>query len=440
MSIGKKFTAFLLTLAMLCGGTVSAYDTLGQITLTLRDGDTLVQGGSLELHRVGDLDAQESLTLNADFAAVTQKRRLDLESPDLAEALADHAESADLPGTVAPVSDQGTVTFSDLEEGVYLVMQADAFGNSGDISPFLVAIPQQVDGQPCYDVDASPKVQLLSETDPEVSPETSPETSQEPTVSPAASPKPVTSPSPSATSTGNTLPKTGQLNWPIPLLVLLGIAVFLAGKRRERLSRLCLCLGSVMILAALGLFSWNRWTDSQAGVTSQEALVQVKAQLPEETPQDTPAWEQPQILFLEDSDTQADTAMPEVEIDGRLYIGYLSIPALEIELPVQSQWSYDNLAASPCRYAGSLQTRDLVIAAHNYTAHFGEISHLLPGDPVYFTDMNGKIYSYVVEEIDTLPPTAVAEMTDGEYDLTLFTCTYGGKSRVTVRCMEASEA
>jgi hypothetical protein len=31
-------------------------------------------------------------------------------------------------------------------------------------------------------------------------------------------------------------------------------------------------------------------------------------------------------------------------------------------------------------------------------------------------------------------------MTDGEYDLTLFTCTYGGKSRVTVRCMEASEA
>lgn len=28
-------------------------------------------------------------------------------------------------------------------------------------------------------------------------------------------------------------------------------------------------------------------------------------------------------------------------------------------------------------------------------------------------------------------------MTDAHWDLTLFTCTYGGKSRVTVRCTRA---
>jgi hypothetical protein len=36
-----------------------------------------------------------------------------------------------------------------------------------------------------------------------------------------------------------------------------------------------------------------------------------------------------------------------------------------------------------------------------------------------------------------LDPYAVEEMTSGEFDLPLFTCTYGGKSRVTVYCDKA---
>jgi sortase A len=39
-----------------------------------------------------------------------------------------------------------------------------------------------------------------------------------------------------------------------------------------------------------------------------------------------------------------------------------------------------------------------------------------------------------VAEVETLEPTAVEEMTNSGYALTLFTCTYGGQSRVTVRC------
>ena len=36
--------------------------------------------------------------------------------------------------------------------------------------------------------------------------------------------------------------------------------------------------------------------------------------------------------------------------------------------------------------------------------------------------------------VDILDHTAVEDMISGEYDLTLFTCTYGGENRVTVRC------
>jgi sortase A len=39
---------------------------------------------------------------------------------------------------------------------------------------------------------------------------------------------------------------------------------------------------------------------------------------------------------------------------------------------------------------------------------------------------------------DILDPYAVEEMTAGNYDLALFTCTYGGKSRVTVYCDRTS--
>lgn len=39
------------------------------------------------------------------------------------------------------------------------------------------------------------------------------------------------------------------------------------------------------------------------------------------------------------------------------------------------------------------------------------------------------------EVVDVLAPEAVEEMKDAGNDLTLFTCTYGGASRVTVRCM-----
>ena len=126
--------------------------------------------------------------------------------------------------------------------------------------------------------------------------------------------------------------------------------------------------------------------------------------------------------------------MTEVEIDGHRYIGYLTLPGLELELPVMADWNYPQLRIAPCRYTGSVRGEDLVLMAHNYARHFGGLSELSEGDSVIFTDMDGHVTLYEVIARDILAPTAVAEMTSGDFDLTLFTCTYGGKSRVTVYC------
>lgn len=44
------------------------------------------------------------------------------------------------------------------------------------------------------------------------------------------------------------------------------------------------------------------------------------------------------------------------------------------------------------------------------------------------------VFDYVVSELEILEPYAVSQMTEGDWDLTLFTCTPGGQHRVTLRC------
>lgn len=195
---------------------------------------------------------------------------------------------------------------------------------------------------------------------------------------------------------------------------------------RSKIGTTCMLLGTGLLLAALSLFIWNRNEDTQAEKSVERILPQLIEQL--ETADEAgqakgPSYPDPY-----------DPTMTEVVIDGYAYIGYLSIPSLGLELPVMSEWDYTRLKIAPCRYAGSVKTDNLVIAAHNYRRHFGPIKKLAIGDEVYFTDVDGIVFCYEVVEMVTLSPTAVEEMSAGDYDLTLFTCTYGGQSRVTVRC------
>lgn len=183
-------------------------------------------------------------------------------------------------------------------------------------------------------------------------------------------------------------------------------------------------LGAVLVLAALSLFLWNQRQDRLAGEAVEDILPQMEQCIPAEAAVEADPY---------------DPAMTEVEIDGYSYIGSLSVPCLGLELPVMSEWDYVRLKIAPCRYAGSTKTDDLVIAAHNYTRHFRRLNRMSIGDAVIFTDMDGIVSRYEVAAVDILADTAVAEMTAGDYDLTLFTCTYGNKSRVTVRCERAED-
>lgn len=184
--------------------------------------------------------------------------------------------------------------------------------------------------------------------------------------------------------------------------------------------------GLLLIAAALLLTAFNLWDEWRADQAAEQVLDQMTVQ--PEDPDASDGQGIPDYLL------NPDMEMPVVEIDGNSYIGVLDIPALGLTLPVMSEWSYPNLRTAPCRYAGSAYKDNLVIAAHNYSTHFGQIKNLTVGDQVSFTDVDGNVFLYTVAEVQTLEPTAVEEMTDGGWALTLFTCTIGGQSRVTVRC------
>jgi LPXTG-site transpeptidase (sortase) family protein len=260
--------------------------------------------------------------------------------------------------------------------------------------------------------------------------------------------------------------------------------------RKLKAGHFVMLVGAVLMIAALSLAIWN-WHDSQRGgeaaETIREELEEVESEMVEGTDdyqtaavpavtavttkmtvptQTTTTTGTPVLEGAETSpngETRATTTTtrPEIEdawdlyqrstaddeeeeelwaqIDGNWYIGVVTIPLLDVELPVAGTYVYDQLRYTPCRYAGSYLTDNMIVAAHNYNSHFGRINQLSTGDLVDFTDLSGTVYHYAVLQTEILPSTAVEEMEQGDWDLTLFTCTLSGTSRVTVRCVRIEE-
>ena len=212
-------------------------------------------------------------------------------------------------------------------------------------------------------------------------------------------------------------------------------------KKKNRIGNILKGAGLILVTAAVLLLVYNLW-DGHRARESEEAI------LAEYLQENKKASESPDDSDKEDEQNipdyllNPDMDMPEYTLKSLgdvACIGILEIPALDLELPVISSWSYSSLRLAPCRYSGSAYKGDLVIAAHNYQSHFGGLRTLPEGSEVFFTDAVGNRFSYYVAVTESLTPWSGDDMTSGEWPLTLFTCTLDSQNRVTVRC-EYSEA
>ncbi len=192
--------------------------------------------------------------------------------------------------------------------------------------------------------------------------------------------------------------------------------------RSHKKGSLCITFGILLLVSALMLTGYNRFVQLKAdrftaGIFEQFMEMEEK---PEEISQ-----------YTENPNVQ----MPVATVNGYDFIGTLEIASLQLKLPVMSEWASSKLRVSPCRYTGSVYEDNLIICAHNYKKHFGKIKTLKSGDAVSFTDMNGNLFRFKVVDIETVNPRIPEKITDGNWDLSLFTCTASGSSRVVVRCV-----
>lgn len=267
-SIRKRLAAVLaaLTLLVWCAAPACALEVVdlsrtGSIKVSLYDSETseAVGGGTLTLYRVAKVQKDNA---NLSFVYTNGFEDCGVELGDLsegelanqlAEKIAATAES-----TTVEINDLGMAEFGDLEVGLYLVVQTTAAENYNVVNPFLVSVPIQENGKYVYDVDALPKVGTAAKKTPEPpdKPDT-PDTPDTPDKPDEENPNTPATPgpdnpdgwvlgangekiylNPEAPSPDNPnghvmgahgLPQTGQLNWPIPVLAVIGVVLVAAG-------------------------------------------------------------------------------------------------------------------------------------------------------------------------------------------------------------------
>lgn len=186
------------------------------------------------------------------------------------------------------------------------------------------------------------------------------------------------------------------------------------------------------MMGAFALFAYNFNIDQQSAVHCNEVATEFKTLM-------TPLSPTVDIVPMDDTVVgQADVVVrnESVNIRGDLYIGLLEVPTLNLSLPIHMDLSESKLHSAPCVYMGTLANNDLVIAGHNYRAHFWYLKNLNVGDTMTITNPNGFVYRYSVSQIEMLHQSQVAVLEDRDkWDLTLFTCNYPDSTyRIVVRC------
>ncbi len=213
---------------------------------------------------------------------------------------------------------------------------------------------------------------------------------------------------------------------------------------KKSAGNIVIALGGLLFGLAIALAIFNINTDKKGGEYAHDTLVKLKQGLPETKMAVSQTETTPFVPNVFDKYISRDDEMyyeqektPLIDIDGSMYVGILSIPSLSIELPVYDTLNYENLKNSPCRYKGTVRDGDMIIAAHNYSSHFGSISEMITDDRILFIDANGEVREYSVIQTERIDGTDVQAMEYGsdEWDITLFTCNLSGKSRVTIRAV-----
>ena len=228
----KNLFILCMMICLLCSTSVMAsaeeassgyappdYNRKGSITVNIvsTENQRAVSGGELTLYKVAfaaAVDGNNVFRLTGAFAQsgadIDDISENDQGARETASTLENYAVKNNIEGVSASVNKNGQAVWDDLELGLYLVVDTAPADGYAPVNAFLITVPRLSEGSYIYDVQAGPKVDTAdSVTDGTPAPNTK------------------------APSSGGSLPQTGQLWWPVPVLAAAGILSIILGLYRR---------------------------------------------------------------------------------------------------------------------------------------------------------------------------------------------------------------
>ena len=230
-------------------------------------------------------------------------------------------------------------------------------------------------------------------------------------------------------------------------------------KKKKKAYKAYFFLSVFLICILISVYIYAEYDRNKSEEVSKEILAEIKEQVDTTVKKDE---NDKIVVILEVPGTQEDnedktenqnnnqTKTNNTKIDTKTYTSkdgvkytteaILKIPKINIEYPVLSATSDALLFVSLNKYWGPQpnEVGNYCIVGHYYEngKMFGKLHKLKNGDKAELTDLSGntlkyQVYNkYVVEPTDT---RCTSQLTDGRKELTLITCTNGGKQRLVVK-------
>ena len=232
-------------------------------------------------------------------------------------------------------------------------------------------------------------------------------------------------------------------------------------RRKKNMYKVRFFLSVFLICILFSYYIYAECDRNRSEEVSKEILAQVKYQV-DNTVKKNDGDNEKIVVILEVPGTQEDnedktenqnnnqTKTNNTKIDTKTYTSkdgvkytteaILKIPKINIEYPVLSATSDALLFVSLNKYWGPQpnEVGNYCIVGHYYEngKMFGKLHKLKNGDKAELTDLSGNTLTYQVYNKYVVEPTdtrCTSQLTDGRKELTLITCTNGGKQRLVVK-------
>lgn len=182
-------------------------------------------------------------------------------------------------------------------------------------------------------------------------------------------------------------------------------------KSKLYLSVICICLGILLIVGSAALIIKSRYAEDKSISYCARILSRLHSSMPE-------------------SDRSSGSfdifSAASLSIDGVDYIGILSMPSVDVELPVVSGYSESDIAV----YRVSEMNSPPALSCNS--KNWSDVADASVGDKVTLTDMRGCAYEYTVAEIARVNSYELTASTSDDMSLTLVTVSKG--AYVILKC------